>query len=308
MIDLLDRALRTLLLAGVPELTDESQVRFQPPDEQWRAAVANLQVGGAPAQALNVYLAEIRQNRELRSTARIRSIVGGEITERLAPSWVSCHYLITAWSPAASELVEPAPDEHGLLYRALAALQDAGPVNPARVYPAGSASLAAWPEQVRDVDLPTELLPLEGFPKLAEFWGTMGTGYRWKPVLHIAVGLPVIWTEPVPRGRPVATVVLHVAPDGRRGDGDMIVRIGGRVGAADGSAVDGAEVAVIAVDGGADVRTTASGPDGRYVLDLPVDVVVHPDRYQLRARLAGRDDVQTSVDWRLPGHDIAFPG
>jgi hypothetical protein len=309
MIDLLDRLLRTLFLSRVPELTDETQVRFQPPDEQWRAAVANLHVGGAPAPALNVYLAEIRQDRDLRSTARTRSIRDGVAVDRLAPSWIVCHYLITAWSPGASEQVEPTPDEHALLYRALAALQDAAPINPTRIHPAGSPALAAWPADIRGSDLPTDLLPLEGFGKLAEFWGTMGPGHRWKPVLHVVVGLPVVWTEPVERGRLVSTLVVQVGTAGQDGTRDLLAVIGGRVTQPGGLPAGGAEVALVAAaDGGAALRAAVADPTtGRFLLDAPIDVVTHPDRYRLRARL-GTAETEASVDLGAPNHDLTLPG
>lgn len=308
MIDLLDRALRALLLRRVPDLTDESQVRFQPPDEQWRASLANMQVDGEPALALSVYLTEIRQNRQRRSTARQRTIRDGEISEQPAPTWVDCHYLISAWSPAASQLVEPTPDEHALLYRVLAALQDAGPINPTRVYPTGSEALTDWPPELRDVDLPTELMPVEGFGKLAEFWATMGTGHRWKPVLQFVVGLPVVFAEPIRRGLAVATVTLRFGPRDAR---DVWVRIGGHVRRADGEPLhqEVAEVSVVDVEDDVVVRATRTDPStGRFVVDLPADAVTHPQRYRLRATLGGSTDAEIAVDLRSPSHDLTLSG
>ncbi|HEY4004105.1 MAG TPA: DUF4255 domain-containing protein [Pseudonocardia sp.] len=307
MIDLLDRALRTLL-RRVEGLGHESQIRFQPPDEQWRAAVANLQVDGHPASSLNVYLVELREDRERRSNQRHRSLRDGMVVEHLAPSWVECHYLISAWSPAASELVEPTPDEHALLYRTLAVLRDAEPVTPSRIYPAGSPELDGWRE-FRDVELPTELAPVEGFGKLAEFWGTMGAGHRWKPVLQLTVALPVALSTPVERGRPVVTVELTIGPTGRSDARDIWVRIGGQVRRADGTPVAApAEVAVVSVGDGAVLReTTSERATGQFLLDLPLDVVSHPDDYRLRARTAGSAAAETTVDWRAASHDIELP-
>ena len=307
MIDLLDDALRTLL-RRVDGLGHESQIRFQPPDEQWRAAVTNLEVGGRPAPSLNVYPAELRQNRDLRSAERRRSISDGAVVERLAPTWLACHYLISAWSPAVSELVEPTPDEHALLYRALAVLTDAGPVNPSRIYPTASDELAGW-GAFRDVDLPTELLAVEGFGKLSEFWGAMGAGHRWKPVLHLVVGVPVVMSTPVERGPAVVTVVLRTGPADRPGVRDVMVRIGGTVRDAAGPSAGEAEVAVVHVDGGEAVQLTSSDRGtGRFQMDLPLDVVARPDRYRLRARRAGVPDAEAPVDWRAASHDISFPG
>ncbi len=59
-----DNLLRQLLISRVPTITDEAQVRFQPPDEDWRTYVSTLSVGGNPANALNVYLVDVRENRK----------------------------------------------------------------------------------------------------------------------------------------------------------------------------------------------------------------------------------------------------
>src|SRR5260370_3716858 len=114
----LDNVLRHLFLAQVPGLMTESQVRFQPPDDRWRAAVANL-----TAAALNVYLVELRENRGLRSNERVRQIDNGVSTFTVAPPRVDCHYLLSAWSPAQDAPgVEPTLDEHNLIYQTTAGL------------------------------------------------------------------------------------------------------------------------------------------------------------------------------------------
>ena len=51
MITHLDNVLRHLFPTQVTELTAEAQVRFQPPDTDWRTYVNGLQ-----QMALNVYL------------------------------------------------------------------------------------------------------------------------------------------------------------------------------------------------------------------------------------------------------------
>jgi hypothetical protein len=65
MIQHLDNLLRHRFLAQIDEITSEDQVGFQPPDEDWRGHVANLQRNG-----LNVYLVDLRENRQLRSNER----------------------------------------------------------------------------------------------------------------------------------------------------------------------------------------------------------------------------------------------
>lgn len=229
MIDHFDNILRDLLLARVSGLTDESQVRFQPPDDDWRTHVTNLTVDGQPANALNVYLADLRENRKLRSNARTRSVENGMVSDDPAPARVECHYLISAWSPANVTLaVEPTLDEHALLYETLAVLMNEAPLNPSRIYPAGSAALAAVPELIRTVDLPTQVLPVESFPKLAEFWGTMGTNHRWKPVLYLVVTLPLALRREV-AGPMVTTRITEYRQTGRPETAEVWIQIGGHV-------------------------------------------------------------------------------
>src|SRR5262245_48655344 len=104
MIHHLDNLLRHLFLAQLVDITSEDQVGFQPPDEDWRGHVTNLQ-----HNALNVYLVDLRENRKLRSNERARAVQNGMVSETPAPRRVDCHYLITAWSPAEITLaVEPA--------------------------------------------------------------------------------------------------------------------------------------------------------------------------------------------------------
>jgi hypothetical protein len=76
MIDHLNNTLRHLFMAQISQITDEAQVRFQPPDEDWRNHIASLQ-----RNALNIYLFDLRENRKLRSNARERQAQNGLITE-----------------------------------------------------------------------------------------------------------------------------------------------------------------------------------------------------------------------------------
>src|SRR2546423_1895501 len=111
MIDHLDNLLRQLFIAQIDEINAEAQVRFQPPDDDWRTFV-----GQQTTNVLNVYLFDLRENRKLRSNERIREIENGIVREVPAPRRVDCHYLITAWSPATvTPAIEPTVDEHALI-------------------------------------------------------------------------------------------------------------------------------------------------------------------------------------------------
>jgi hypothetical protein len=185
MIDALDKLLEYLLGKEL-KLTGDGQIGFQPPDEMWRQTVAGLST-----DALNVYLFDLRENRKLRSNERVRSITNGQASETPAPARLDCHYLISAWSPAEqSPAIEPTVDEHRLLYGVTAVLMKSAPLKPAAIYGEDPSLKNNW-GPFWDMELPTEVLPAEGFPKLAEFWGAMGANNRWKPVVYLVVTLPV---------------------------------------------------------------------------------------------------------------------
>src|SRR5262245_42057043 len=182
MLALLDELVQKLLMEALvrlqppPPAVTEDQVRFDPPDEFWRAYVG---IGDLNREAFNVYLVDQRENRKLRSNERVRDVQNGIVIEEPAPVRLDCHYLITAWVPlptAINRALEPTKEEHGMLYQAEAVLFRNAPLNPSRVYPTGSAALNAW-GAFQNADLPTVVAPVEGFPKLAEFWGAMGTGH-----------------------------------------------------------------------------------------------------------------------------------
>jgi hypothetical protein len=263
MLNVLDVVLRDLFLSRIAQLTDESQVGFDPPDDTWRAHVATLSVGGNPANALNVYLVDLVENRKLRSNERIRTVNESVVFEQPAPALADCHYLVSAWSPAtATPAVAPTLDEHALLYEALATLEQNAPINPSRVYPPGSAPLAAIPELIRDRDLPTAV-GHEGFPKLPEFWGTMGTNHRWKPAIHVVVTLPVALLAAA-AGPIVTTRITEYRVSGVPGSAETWIQIGGTVvdaSVAPAVPVAGAWVQIELAAGGLaqDTRTNALG-------------------------------------------------
>ena len=96
-------------MAGVPGITTEDQVRFQPPDDVWQSDVSKLRIN-----ALNVYLVDIRERRELRSNESVTGMGPQGPTRTPEPARVDCHYLVSAWSPAG---ITPRPDSGSQLGR-----------------------------------------------------------------------------------------------------------------------------------------------------------------------------------------------
>lgn len=322
MLNLLDKLIRQILMDGVsrlqavpekipgrrppnppvpptPPLT-ETQIGFGPPDDQWVGSVKTSQLN-----ALNVYLVDLRENRKLRSNERERRFDNGVAYDDPAPARLDCHYLISAWSPTEflTPLVEPALDEHLLLYQSAAALMHAAPFNPSRAYPPAPSPLTDWPARFQNVELPVVVAPTEGFSKLAEFWGTMGGGHRWKPVLYLIVTVPVELLEEV-AGPMVTTRITEYCQYGRPETAEVWIQIGGTVFDKTKQPVPGAWVQ-LETTANDRLQTTETDKDGRFTFgDL------RPGTYRLRARAVGLGELipVTVIDVPSPtgGYDLHF--
>ncbi|HET9345466.1 MAG TPA: Pvc16 family protein [Candidatus Limnocylindrales bacterium] len=302
LIAAFDNLLRHLFLSAVPQLTDEDQVRFQPPDADWRTYVSNLTVGGQPANALSVYLVELRENRKLRSNERHRSYESGVTFDRPAPRRIDCHYLISAWSPATTTpAIEPTLDEVGLLYEASAALLNAQPIVPSEVY-APDPVPATFPAQFAGSEIPTTVLPVEGFPKYAEFWGTMGQTHPWRPALYLVATLPVVLAREQ-LGPIVTTRITEYRRPEAPSDRDVWVEIGGAVATSAGQVLERAWVGIETP--AADLlQSTLTDEGGHFTFAR-----LSAGSYRLHARAEGLGDVVRDID--VPSfsgeYDLTFP-
>ena len=288
MIDVLDNTLRQLFLSRIDEIKDESQVRFQPPDDTWRTAVANLTVNGQPVNALNVYLVDVRENRVLRSNERLRDFHNATVTETRAPRRMDCHYLISAWSPAnMTPAIEPTLDEHALLYKTVAALMNSEPLVPRNIFSPNPLP-AGFPAVIADAELPTTILPMEGFPKLAEFWGSPGTRHSWKPAVYLIVTLPVVLATD-DAGPMVTTRFIEYELQEGTTPAEIDVEIGGTITNA-GNPIPAAWVRIedIAFN---PIAVTTANEIGRFIFSG-----LKPGTYVLRVRSQGFSETTRKVD------------
>ena len=277
MIDLLDEMLRELLVNEIP--LSESQVGFRPPDDDWRNYVVNLQ-----QMALNLYLVDVRENRKLRSNASVPAgTVDGNITFMPTPTRVDCHYLVTAWSPAQpGPAVEPTADEHALIYRTMAVLVNSAPFHADRIYGPGDPILATLPDLFR-TELPAQVLPVEGFLKQPEFWGTMGTNHRWRTAIYLIVTLPLAVPAQI-AGPMVTNREARFRLANSMSEPDLLYQVGGTVFDATGGTpvpVGNAWVRVLN-QVGTPLRSTRTDPQGRFRFNR-----VPGGEYQLEFRGVG---------------------
>ncbi len=273
MLNYIDNMLRQLLITQVAGITSPLQVRFQPPDDDWRTYVSTLgQV------ALNVYLIEMKENRQMRSCGRIREINQGTISEKPLPRYVDVHYLITAWDAATPQpAVEPTIVEHELLWDVTTALMNADPLRASAIYSPNPLPIG-FPALIENAELPTTILPHEGFGKHAEFWGTMAGQYHpWRPAVLLILTLPV--TAPILTTSPMVTtrITEYLLATGS-GAPEMWAEIGGVVQDATvnpAAPVVGAQVSIVAVDG-VQLARTRTDAQGRFIFNQ-----LRPGAYQL---------------------------
>jgi hypothetical protein len=281
-----DSALQTLfrtrvttLAAGSPPTVLPAQVGVAPPDDDW----INDVDAGTPRKAINIFLAELRENRELRSPARVQRRQGAVVLSEPAPMRVAAHYLITAWSPSQDRRTRTL-DEHDVLAEAANVLADVQVVT------------------VGGVDLPTEIMPPEGFPKLAEFWGTMGSRHRWKPAIQLIVTVPLLRSPDV-SGTPVTTRTTDYLIAGAPETAIRRIQIAGIVTDAAGTPVRRAWVQLEQ----AGVALSATRTNTRGEFDF---MRVEPGSYRFRARADGLAEVLTPttlVPSQSGRYDIVFP-
>jgi hypothetical protein len=109
VIDDLDQTLKELLIQKVPIDVDAIDVKFEMPTSDWASTLLK--------PTINVFLYDVRENLELRSSQRelIRAQAMGTGTETPPPARIDLTYLISVWTNDMS-------DEHQLLGRLLAAL------------------------------------------------------------------------------------------------------------------------------------------------------------------------------------------
>jgi hypothetical protein len=111
-------------------------------------------------------------------------------------------------------------------------------------------------------ELPMTVLPTDGFPKYAEFWGTMGGEHPWKPAVYLIVTLPVLRDEEF-AGPLVTTLTTGMrqsdAPDGA----ETWVEIGGEFGSAQDGPLPGARI-ILETEAGVVADETRTDAAGRF--------------------------------------------
>jgi hypothetical protein len=262
------------------------QILFDVPDDAWQTRVRNGQ-----GLFLNVYLYELRENRDFRraefDVLDVPGTVppGGSKVLSRPPAYVDSHYLISAWSPIqAGDQASPVPDEHLALGKALQILMLNPDVEPSKLVPPVVSGVAVFDE----AHIYLTVAPPEPARTLNEFWSTMKV--PWRPAIQLIATAPVDLLQETDLGGVVLTVVQRFAvppTDAGAASAEEWILTGGWVlQAADNKPID--QATVLLVDTGQAVRTDR---DGRFTLSR-----LRRGRYQLRVTAEGKTPIQRELD------------
>ena len=225
------------------------------------------------------------------------------------PTRLACHYLVSAWSPVQATALEPTLDEHALLYAAASALLHHNPLNPSSIYPAADPELLAWPADYRTDDLPIDVLTPESFGKHSDFWTTMGTDSRWKPIVQLVVTLPIANIAEL-SGWMVTTKLTNYRITEHPETEEQWIEIGGSVSDASHPLPDGSPSPVVGAwvrletPAGALVQGKETDADGRFIFRR-----IRASSYQLRSGAVGLGIKTRLID--IPSetgeYDLRYP-
>lgn len=197
MIDQLDNTLRKLLQHEINALlVDSVAISFEMPDNDFPPQ-------GVALPAIDLFLYDVRESRELRSTEwQIDRNGDGAPKKKPAPVRVDCSYLITAWPSKA--IRSSISDEHMLLGEVMRALLR---------HPTLPESVLQGALRNQDRPIPMTVLQPGQLQSMGEFWQAMGG--KPKVALNLTVTIGVDAFEAVD----VERLVTDKQIPGRREEG-----------------------------------------------------------------------------------------
>lgn len=174
MIADLDRAIEALLKQELPAaIAQQVTISFAPPD-------TNFPPQSVALPAIDLFLYDMRENRELRTTERRVVRENNQATIYQFPMRVDCSYLITAWSSDAAP--RPMEDEHRLLGEVLMILMR---------FPRFPNNLLRGTLVDLTPEITTEVLQPGRLQSIAEFWQALGGKPKVALNYTLTISIPV---------------------------------------------------------------------------------------------------------------------
>jgi len=190
---------------------------FSIPDAAWQTRV-KLQ----PGVRLNIYLYEVRENRDFRRASWDNvPLTTNTVALSQPPVYLDCHYLVSAWSATDdTDATSPVTDEHQVLSEAMRVLLRNADVVPAAMGIPGGSPVFRNAHVYLSVALPEP-------PRiLNDFWSTMKL--PWRPAAMLIVTAPMDLLLDSPPSPVLTTLIQRYALIGTSTVEEMI-EIGGLV-------------------------------------------------------------------------------
>jgi hypothetical protein len=233
---------------------------------------------------LNVYLYDIRENRDLRTVApRLVRNTDGTIETDYPPARIKVSYCITAWSPAeATSGNPPTQDEHALLGKVLQVLLKY-PELPPQVLAGTLAGQEPLPQT-------TAVLAVIPDKNSSDFWNAIGGQLRPSLDYTVTIALDFQPSSTGPMTTGVQVAVVNSIQASRSSEAWHVV--GGTVRTASVAAepVAGAWVRINETG-----QTFATDDDGRFQIDR-----IGPGTYTLAVRAVGYQQGTRTIDVPQP--------
>jgi hypothetical protein len=282
MLNLLDLTLRQVLDSGWTTVPPPPKPAFffTVPDDAWQTRVRTDNT-----LRLNMYLYEVRENRDFRRAEwdTLSSASATTAVQSQPPVYLDCHYLVSAWSPAEdTEATSPVLDEHLVLAEALRVLLRTPIVTPQSLGVVGGGPVFEQSEVCLSV------APPEAPRILNDFWSTMRL--PWRPAIQVVATAPLDLLVDLPPAPRLTTLIQRFATPGQ--PGEERITIGGWVlRAADDSPITAATVDRLSLDSGAVLETATTDTQGRFTFEG-----LGPGTQRLRASRQGFNPLQRDLN------------
>lgn len=265
MFNLLDDTLAKLLDAAPPSAAGvhfgTADISFETPEKGFAPRRGDL--------AINLFLYEVKENRELRQAMPDRDAMNSRAFLRRAPLRVDCSYMVTAWSNIQNQ--DNVANAHKLLGQAFNWLSRFPVIPDAYVQAGGLTGQLYAP--------PTMVAQMDGAKSAGEFWSALGIPPR--PYFNLIVTICMDLDQSV-EDAIVTTVSSRYYQAGTTAAPDELITIGGTVRDIGGNPVRDAWVRLESPNP-AQTQTQVADADGRFLFERVVQGV----SYTLRARASG---------------------
>ena len=249
MLSHLDRTIEKFLKEKLRELQEKFEnetsididISFDIPTKEWASKLSTTK------PTINIYLYDIRENRELRSNEwELKRNPDGTVTKERPSVRLDAFYMITVWSPAQTDAVL---EEHHLLSQILAVLFKY-PFIPEDVLTGKLANIEPPPK------LPITVACPDAFKDqgVGQFWNAVDQ--YWKPFIHLIVTVPIDLQEEI-RVPAVTTKIIKY-------ETEELIQIGGRVVEASDPSKGIAGATVSIIQSGKIIKTTKTDEDGYF--------------------------------------------